>query len=377
MHQVAGHELRFAFPVDLIRRDGKLAGNWLEKTYPGVHSDIGGGYEPKEQGIDNNYSRIPMRDMMREGALSGSRLLEYQALLKDEAYRALFQERFECKPETEKAYQAYRSACNPGGTVENQVQKHMEQLYSAYGTLHRQGGESVTQREHRNGQSWSRLAPDDMAKELANYDRAVKDLVKAGEKMAQAPANPVSAMANGAYIIRKGVYAMWISPEVWQRAAWKKTANDGVMEFVHTYIHDSKVGFASNGEPFSYFSKRGISESSRSVQGWFEESVARPVDKAYESTVDAASRGIEKAAEAAKKTQEAIAEKARQASDAVTEAADKARSAASEVANKVGEAANSAVRQGQQAIQNTSEVVGKATQDAVGGLKSAWELITQ
>ena len=54
VHYVAAHELRFAFPVDLIRRDSKLAGNWLEKVYPGVHSDIGGGYQPTEQGIDNN-----------------------------------------------------------------------------------------------------------------------------------------------------------------------------------------------------------------------------------------------------------------------------------------------------------------------------------
>lgn len=377
VHQVAGHELRFAFPVDLIRRDGMLTGNWLEKVYPGVHSDIGGGYEPNEQGIDNNYSRIPMRDMMREGVSAGSRLIGIEDIARRNPQ--IFKERFECKPETENAYKAYRAVCNPGGTVESQVQKHMEQIYSAYGTLHRQGGESVTQREHRNGQSWSRLAPDDMAKELDNYDKAVKDLSKVA-------GNPISAAANYTYIIRKGGYAMWISPEAWQRNAWKKTAPDGAMKFIHTYIHDSKVGFANNGEPFSYFSKRGISESSRSVQGWFEDNVSRPVDKAYESTVDAASKGIEKGAEAAKKAQEAvvekaqqakeaIAEKAQQAKDALTNTADKVQKAVSETTKKLGDAASSAAHQGQQVVQSVGNSVGEVTQDAMGGLKSAWQYI--
>jgi len=386
VHYVAAHELRFAFPVDLIRRDSKLAGNWLEKVYPGVHSDIGGGYQPTEQGIDNNYSRIPMRDMMRESLLVGTRLLGYDDLARNQAYKALFQERFECKPATEAAYKAYSAACNPGGSVERQVQKHMEQLYSAYGTLHRAGGESVTQREHRMGHSWSRVAPDDMAKELANYDKAIKDLLKAGDS-GRSSVNPVTHMTNGAYIIRKGIYAMWIAPEAWQRDAWKKSANDGVMSFIHTYVHDSKVGFMSNAEPFSYFSKRGIGESSRSIQGWFEDRVARPVDKAYESTVDAASRGIEKGAEAAKKAQDAvvdkaqqardaIAEKAQQAKEAITETATKVQRAATEVSTKVENAAGAAVNQGQQAVQSFGNTVGQATQDAVSGLQSAWQWVT-
>ena len=170
VHQVAAHELRFAFPVDLIRRDGRLAGNWLEKVYPGVHSDVGGGYLPNEQDIDNNYARIPMRDMMGEALGAGTRIYGCQDI--ERVNHPLFQERFECRPETEAAYKAYRAVCNPGGSIENQVRRHMEQLYSAYGTLHRQGGESVTQREHRKGARYSRVSPDDMAKELENYDKA-------------------------------------------------------------------------------------------------------------------------------------------------------------------------------------------------------------
>ena len=341
VHFVAAHELRFSFPVDLIRRDGALTGNWLEKTYPGVHSDVGGGYEPKEQGMDNNYARIPMRDMMREGQLHGSRITGYEDIKKT-SFR-IYQERFECKPETEAAYKAYTAACNPGGTIEQQMQKHMEHLYSACGTLHREGGESVTQRVHREGGSWSRLAPNDMGKELASYNEAMKQL--------SSPVNvAVRSVLNPTYALQKGVYALWISPKPWQLDAWKQTSKEGVMRFLHTYIHDSKAGFLSNAEPFSYFSKRGVSESTRSVQGWFEHNVARPADKAYEASVDAASRGIEKGAEAAKKAQEA----------------------ALEAAKKVEQAASAAAQKVQQVTQSTAQAISKGAQEAIGVVKQAW-----
>lgn len=44
VHHIAGNELRFAFPVDLIHKeDGKIANsNWKEIVYPGMHSDVGG-----------------------------------------------------------------------------------------------------------------------------------------------------------------------------------------------------------------------------------------------------------------------------------------------------------------------------------------------
>ena len=54
-----------------IRRNGEYPANWTEKVYQGVHSDVGGGYPPDEQGVSNNYARIPMRMMMREAVGAG------------------------------------------------------------------------------------------------------------------------------------------------------------------------------------------------------------------------------------------------------------------------------------------------------------------
>ena len=39
------------------------------------------------------------------------------------------------------------------------------------------------------------------------------------------------------------------------------------MSFYQNYIHDSKYGFMSNAEPFSYFRQRTVYESRRSGKG--------------------------------------------------------------------------------------------------------------
>ncbi|PSN07999.1 T6SS phospholipase effector Tle1-like catalytic domain-containing protein [Siccibacter turicensis] len=51
VHLVSSHEQRLCFPLDSIRRaNGKYPENSKEIVYPGMHSDIGGGYPPGDQG---------------------------------------------------------------------------------------------------------------------------------------------------------------------------------------------------------------------------------------------------------------------------------------------------------------------------------------
>jgi hypothetical protein len=78
VHFVAGHEGRNSFPVDLVLgRDGRYASNCLEVIYPGVHSDVGGGYAPREQGKgvgagqDDMLSQIPLNDMYERALKAG------------------------------------------------------------------------------------------------------------------------------------------------------------------------------------------------------------------------------------------------------------------------------------------------------------------
>lgn len=50
VHFVAMHENRNSFPLDSVRVGTSLPANCIEIAYPGMHSDVGGGYAPGEQG---------------------------------------------------------------------------------------------------------------------------------------------------------------------------------------------------------------------------------------------------------------------------------------------------------------------------------------
>ncbi|SQI96045.1 lipoprotein [Klebsiella oxytoca] len=44
-HFVSAHEQRLCFPLDSVRRtEGNYPASTFEVVYPGVHSDVGGGY---------------------------------------------------------------------------------------------------------------------------------------------------------------------------------------------------------------------------------------------------------------------------------------------------------------------------------------------
>ncbi len=348
VHYVAGHEVRFAFPVDLIRLNGKLGGDWIEKTYPGVHSDVGGGYEPKGQCIDNNYARVPMRDMMGESLAAAVRMNSYGWL--DENQPSLFTDRFECLDSTQQAYQRYMSVFGgAGGTIEAQVRRHMELLYSAYGTMYRRGIETPGERS-RQANKLKYVGPKGMAWEIEKYRTAVRlgEWRRIGGNVANA-------------------YAQYVKPEDWQLSAWDSNAAPGVLDFVAAYVHDSKVDFLMNAEPFSYFKARGIEESTSSVwqdAGAWIQTKGTEASHAVQSTAAAGRAKVEQAADTvattAKETAQTVADHAREAAEAVEQRAIQARDY---VQHKAEEATTAVKRTAEQAA---TEVRRGANQVADG-----------
>lgn len=74
VHAFSIHEQRMSFPLDSIRKDDSYPDECrYEIAYPGVHSDVGGGYAPGEQGKGcdrhgkaddaRKLSQIPLHDM--------------------------------------------------------------------------------------------------------------------------------------------------------------------------------------------------------------------------------------------------------------------------------------------------------------------------
>ena len=79
-HFVAAHEQRQAFSLDSIRTDvGNYLPNTVEVVYPGMHSDVGGGYPIGDQGksSDNSgdlLSQIALHDMYAAAIEAGAPL---------------------------------------------------------------------------------------------------------------------------------------------------------------------------------------------------------------------------------------------------------------------------------------------------------------
>ena len=63
VHMNAAHELRRRFPLDSTRINAGYPANTTEIWYPGVHSDVGGGYAPQYQGRENTISRFSLSHM--------------------------------------------------------------------------------------------------------------------------------------------------------------------------------------------------------------------------------------------------------------------------------------------------------------------------
>lgn len=253
VHFVAAHELRFSFPVDIIRKGGQYRANWTERVYPGVHSDVGGGYEPKIQGISNNYSRIPMRKMMNEAAKSGVRLMDYDELEDDSG--VTFDELYAVLPDTESRFAAYIAAVKPPVEVEGAVTAHMKALYSGFGTMTRKKIKTPDLVATEGDKVAKYFGHVGIAKEA----ELLLDPSKPSEK------NPLAIFGLSVHQRAGLAYGQIVRPEMWRLLAWQANCSDAIMQFVQHSVHDSKAGFLHSVEPFSYFRPRGMAESSRNV----------------------------------------------------------------------------------------------------------------
>ncbi|CRM80125.1 DUF2235 domain-containing protein [Pseudomonas sp. 25 R 14] len=86
-HLVAGFEQRSCFPLDSIRNeDGQYPADTCEVVYPGVHSDVGGGYPENDQGkarggTDELVSQIVLHDLYAAAFSAGAPLQVLEAVL--------------------------------------------------------------------------------------------------------------------------------------------------------------------------------------------------------------------------------------------------------------------------------------------------------
>lgn len=125
VHIIAAHEVRMNFPLTRV-----VGGNVEEWLFPGVHSDIGGGYAPANQGRSRNgyaalLSQIPLLHMYRAALVAGvplTRLDQMKQVVRDD---------FEVDPVLMSAFTSYLRSLQAGGCTDYEalVRKHMGIYY--------------------------------------------------------------------------------------------------------------------------------------------------------------------------------------------------------------------------------------------------------
>jgi len=118
LHLIAAHELRMNFPVTQI-------GGAQEVMMPGVHSDVGGGYGPGEQGKSRDgqkslLSQIPLVFMYKAALAAGVPLVPFSKLEPTTQDDILVDEKLA------KSWEAYTAALGKDGRL---LKKHMELYY--------------------------------------------------------------------------------------------------------------------------------------------------------------------------------------------------------------------------------------------------------
>lgn len=117
VHLVSTHEIRASFPLDSICQSGLLPANAKEIVYPGMHSDVGGGYPTSDQGrsVGNGtvgnclkLSQIPLAQMYREARMAGVPLGGPEQLTE------FHKENFNISPELRADFNAYIEATRTG-----------------------------------------------------------------------------------------------------------------------------------------------------------------------------------------------------------------------------------------------------------------------
>ncbi|WP_211454123.1 T6SS phospholipase effector Tle1-like catalytic domain-containing protein [Collimonas antrihumi] len=130
VHFIGAHEQRRNFPLTRV-----TGNNVTECLYPGVHSDVGGGYSPGDHGrgttMDKMLSQIPLLHMHREACRAGVPLLSYCDMASD------LKEDYDIDSDLTAAWNAYMAALEfkPDtndiviGNYKEMIQKHMQLYY--------------------------------------------------------------------------------------------------------------------------------------------------------------------------------------------------------------------------------------------------------
>ncbi|MFL6632518.1 MAG: T6SS phospholipase effector Tle1-like catalytic domain-containing protein [Massilia sp.] len=245
-HYIAAHEQRMNFPVST-----QVGSNFKQVYFPGVHSDVGGGYGPGEGGKGRGHqanllSQIPLAYMYREACMEGVPFKAY------ESFPESFKDDFAVSSELAAAWEAYCSELKVHGSDHGgRLRAHMALYY--YWRAARLNNLENTE--------FFKSASKQAQQDMLESNRVLKgDLAmlkqRAAFRFPGDPQLPFSAeelkTISQWHVIRADQ-----PPNAWEKWALScferaKVLNNGVMKFFDDYVHDSLAGFYLAGEVTEY-----------------------------------------------------------------------------------------------------------------------------
>ena len=240
VHFVALHELRKNFPLESVCVNGVLPSHCNEHVYPGTHSDVGGGYQPGEQGkalavkqettltkADHfKLSQLTLNDMLAAALKTVPRYTEdcpWLELSSKEADRFNLEDEYRLPKHTKQAVADYFAAAgvDPSLSLIPLIQSHsLAYLAWRYRVTVRRGFDAL-----------------ESVKRAHEFDPARVSSYKKGQALLE---EQIRLMRNWSLENSMGYHAK--AGEIYQ-AIQNIRSTDAKEHFFDDWVHDSFAGF--------------------------------------------------------------------------------------------------------------------------------------
>ena len=252
---MAGHELRRSFPCDSIAVGSVLPANASEIVFPGVYSDVGGGYEPKQhgKGVDptgaDMLSRVPLLFMYKQARLAG-------VPLKLELADEVAKNKFKVASQTIEDFNAYLTACKKRSGSLTDIIREEALLQMAWRYWRRESGSAPLHKipSYLRAKNFDK---SDLASANREYNDELRDFEKSiRERGKKVPLEQPAGFENE------------VSSE-WEEIAryWPfKQPQPEVANFFDEYMHDSRSAFKLYGHANEAEATEALKEWSKELR---------------------------------------------------------------------------------------------------------------
>ena len=281
-HYIAAHEQRMNFPLTRIESS---SGDFVEVYFPGVHSDVGGGYGPGEFGKARGgqsamLSQIPLAYMFKDARAAGVPLSPFSEL------EVAKQDELLVAADLASAWNAYTAALGKSGSI---LKKHMELFYR---------WRAARLRTLETTESFKAASPQAQEDVRSSNNMLIGDLeaIRARTHMVGRPMEGETPPFSSRDVSRINHWHYYRAQNGIPLDGWEKWAlaifdkpeplPPDVMRFFDDYVHDSLAGFYLAGAVTEFDKRKNIAEA-KAKSGWrrnkFDEKVLALAAKVEEA----------------------------------------------------------------------------------------------